>query len=461
MNIPVLSNIVEGLKVFFKTRRYVAYTTVFVATAFLTFFWSILLNGYAANDEIENILINLFVYLGATGTIYFMLGSIFMATGLEKVWITRRGRGRTTELKGLAWMAVSFAISVFISLPQVAGRNALMFFAVFCWIGWIAFQAYLSSRTSLRVASIAEPKKGGIAIGIGSFIILIIGLGIIAAEAIAALFLIPNDMFGIGTALQSISLFSSAMSNLQAQFTWLVVAYSMMGLFALIALFSFFKYARKGAALNIAILVVFIGIYAGYFLVNVMRRNIPPGFDPVDIGMTLFFLIYAMSGIGRTVTEGVEERRSWTRDLGPLLTFFLASGFFFVDSIIAVSSNPASGLALWFEWTNYDNLWTFVFRDVVKLIAFPLAAIFSMLYYLRWERTERVLERALEDGVIEEDEVDEDIKEYARKEKETAGQIPEHKQGHDLSSPDSSRLRVDESRRYKPGRRLGDDEEED
>ncbi len=462
MNIPILSGIVDGLKVFFKTRRYVAYTTVFVATSFLTFFWSFLLSGFAGTS-VEEILINLFVYLGATGTIYFMFGALFMIIGLEKIWITRRGRGRTTELKGIAWMAVAFAFTVFLSIitDQVfeIKATALVFFGLFCWVGWIAFQAYLSSRTSLRIAAVAEPKKGGIAIGIGSFIVLIIGLGIIAVEALAALVLIPNDIFGLGTAVNA--MFSGATANIIAQYTWLVVAYAMMGLFALIALFAFFKYARKGAALNIALLTVFIAIYAGYFLFNVLRRNQPPGFDPVDIAMTLFFLIYAMSGIGRTVTEEVEERRSFTRDLGPLLTFFLASGFFFVDSIIAVSAVPGSGLAAWFAWGSFDSLWMFIFRDVVKLIAFPLAAIFSMLYYLRWERVERIVDAAMEDGVIEEGEVDDEVLEHIRKEEETAGQIPEHKQGHDLSSPDPARLRVDESRRYKPGRRLGDDEEEE
>jgi hypothetical protein len=74
---------------------------------------------------------------------------------------------------------------------------------------------------------------------------------------------------------------------------------------------------------------------------------------------------------------------------------------------------------------------------------------------------ERIVEAAMEDGVIEEGEVDDEVLEHIREEEETAGQIPKHKQGHDLSSPDPARLRVDESRRYKPGRRLGDDEEEE
>ena len=157
-----------------------------------------------------------------------------------------------------------------------------------------------------------------------------------------------------------------------------------MGLFALVSLFAFFKYARKGAALNIALLVLFIGVYSGYFLVNVLRRSGAPSIEVADILMSLFFLVYALAGIGSTLTESVEGSRSRLRDFGPLATFFLASSFFFVDSIITLSTTAPS-VGVWFGgWvaTEEAQLATWVFRDSSKLIAFPLAAIASMLYNL-------------------------------------------------------------------------------
>ncbi|TFF95509.1 hypothetical protein EU546_03175, partial [Candidatus Thorarchaeota archaeon] len=157
MEIPVLSGIVEGLRVFFRTRRYVAYTIVFFVTVFLSFFMSLLMT-WTAGTGLQQPLVYFFAYLGSTGTIYFAIGSFLTAIGADRLWITRRGRGSVTELKGVAWLAVSFAIGVFMSI--ILGATALLFFALFCWIGWIAFQAYLSARTSLRVAGIAEPKKG-------------------------------------------------------------------------------------------------------------------------------------------------------------------------------------------------------------------------------------------------------------------------------------------------------------
>lgn len=185
--------------------------------------------------------------------------------------------------------------------------------------------------------------------------------------------------------------------------------------------------------------------------------------------ISLFFLIYALSGIGSTLTESVEESRSRLRDFGPLATFFLASSFFFVDSIITLSTTAPS-IASWFGgWvaTEEAQLATWVFRDSSKLIAFPLAAIISMLYYLRRGRLERIVERAREEGeTFDPDEVDADIAEATPDPGESwaserAEGILEGKQGHDLSAPDSDRLSVDSSRRLGSPKRLGDDDEEE
>jgi hypothetical protein len=462
LNIPVLSGIVEGMKSFLKTRRYVAYLIIFVTTTFLGLFVSWLMTAFTG--FIQTVLVNFFAYVGAAGTIYFMIGTILTGLGLEKLWIKRRGRGRWNEMIGVAWLAISFAIAVFMSI--FLGPQPLILFSMLCWVGWIAFQAYLSSRTSLRIATIAEPKKGGIAIGLGSFIVLIIGIGIIGAEILAALYLIPNNVFGIGDALGAI--FPAYLSNLQEHGPFILFAMALLGIFALISFLAFLRYAKKGAALNVALLTVFIAIYSGYFLFNVLRRGQPGAFQPTDVAMTLFFLVYAMSGIGRTTIEAVEESRSRLRDLGPLLTFFLASGYVYVDGIIAASAGGATALALWFESDLIANTWAaYIFKDVAKLIAFPLVAIFTCLYYLWVERTGRIIERAKEEGMtFEPGEVDEEIAERAPKPgepwpSETAEGVPEGKPGHDLSAPDTKRLTVDSSRRLGAPKRLGEEEEED
>jgi hypothetical protein len=405
---------------------------------------------------VELILVNFFTYIGSTGTIYFAIGTLLIGLGIERAWITRRGRGNVTEMKGLAWMAVAFAIGVFSSVFN--SPLVLFFLATICWVGWIAFQAYLSTRTSLRVATLVEPKKGGILVGAGSFILLIIGLGIIVVEALAALYLIPYDFLGIGTMIEGI--FPSAITNLQLQYNNLIIAYVAMGLFALVMLFGFMRYAGRGAALNISLLTIFIGLYSGYFLVNVMRRVTAFGMTPVDIGMSLFFLIYAMSGIGRTLTDAVEGSRSRTRDFGPLLTFFLASGFFFVDSIIAVSSTSGSLLNTWYLEIIGSPYLLFLFRDVAKLIAFPLTAIFTALYYLRVERSDRIIERAERSGEqLTPETTDDDVIEEMERPKDEERYKEDR---HDYEAPpDPDRLSVDKSRRLGAAKRYGDDKEDE
>ncbi|MGY5862040.1 MAG: hypothetical protein RTU09_06660 [Candidatus Thorarchaeota archaeon] len=465
MGIPILSDMFSGLGVFLKTKRFAAYVTIFIITTFLGLFVSWLMTQFVGTPT-EVILVNFFAYIGATGTIYFMIGTILTGLGLDKLWIKRRGRGKWNEMIGVSWFAISFAISVFMAV--FFGNRLLIFFAMFCWVGWIAFQAYLSSRTSLRIATIAEPKKGGWGVTIGSFILLVIGLIIIAAEAIFALVLVPGNYFGIGDSV--VAAFPLALDNITLHWPYLLLAFGLLGLFGVISILAYLKYARKGAALNVALLTVFIALYSAYFLFNVIRRTGASGLTPVDIGMSLFFLAYAMSGIGRTVTEAVEESRSRLRDLGPLLTFFLAGGFFFVDSIISVSTAaPTAILAGWFETDLIaDPYAAFLFRDIAKLIAFPLVAIFTSLYYLRVQRVDRIIERAKEEGeTFEAGEVDEEIAERAPApgeswQSERAEGIPEGKPGHDLSGEQPGRLSVDrKTSRFTPGKRLGDDEEEE
>jgi len=456
LNIPVLSGIAEGLGGFFKTRRYLAYFIIFVFTTFLGLFVTWLMT-LTVGTYTEELLVNVFAFVGSAGTIYFAFGALFTGLGVDGLWITRRSRGRTTELKGVAWMAISFAIAVFMRI--YLGVIVLLLFAIVCWLGWIGFQAYLSTRTGLRVATLAEPKKGGFLLGIGSFIILLIGIAVIAGEAIIALSIAYEfDFLAIGPTLNGI--FSSATANLINQQFFLLIAYVCFAIFAIIMLLAFLRYSGRGAALNIAVMTLFIAIYAGYFLVNVMRRGEIFGLDPTDIAMSLFFLIYAMSGIGSTIMEAIEESRARTGDFGPLFTFFLASGFFFVDSILSVASNPNT--LIW-EWFNAgalsDPRFLFLFRDVSKLIAFPLVAIFTALYYLRVERTKRIVQHAREDGEeLDRDKVDSDVAEELEKEEKsrpadryTAAPEPER---------DDGRLRIDSSRRLGAPKRLGDDDEE-
>jgi hypothetical protein len=89
------------------------------------------------------------------------------------------------------------------------------------------------------------------------------------------------------------------------------------------------------------------------------------------------------------------------------------------------------------------------------------------LYYLWFERTGRIIERAKEEGeTFEPGEVDEEIAEHAPEPgepwpSEQAEGITEGRPGHDLSAPDTKRLVVSDSRRLGASKRLGEEDEEE
>ena len=65
----------DGIGVFFRKRRYLAYFIVFVATTFLAIFMGWLMSTYAGTP-IESTLVYFFAYIGSAGTIYFAFGSL-------------------------------------------------------------------------------------------------------------------------------------------------------------------------------------------------------------------------------------------------------------------------------------------------------------------------------------------------------------------------------------------------
>ena len=93
------------------------------------------------------------------------------------------------------------------------------------------------------------------------------------------------------------------------------------------------------------------------------------------------------------------------------------------------------------------------------MIAFPLIAIFTAIYYLRVERAGRVVERARDEGEqLDPDELDSDIAEELAEEKES--RPAERYSAAPEPDRDDGRLRVDSSRRLGAPERLGDDDDD-
>jgi hypothetical protein len=81
-----------------------------------------------------------------------------------------------------------------------------------------------------------------------------------------------------------------------------------------------------------------------------------------------------MSGIGRTLASraDLDTRFKISKELAASFTFFLATGFMFVDtSFEVIFSDPTQAAPV---------------ADVVKLLLFPLIALFMELLYIRSSR---------------------------------------------------------------------------
>ncbi|MHA1864755.1 MAG: hypothetical protein ACTSWA_13365, partial [Candidatus Thorarchaeota archaeon] len=125
----------------------------------------------------------------------------------------------------------------------------------------------------------------------------------------------------------------------------------------------------------------------------------------------------------------------------------------------AVASNNTTLIWSWFHAGGIftDPRFLFLFRDVSKMIAFPLIAIFTAIYYLRVERTGRVVERARDEGEqLDPDEVDSDIAEELAEEKESRP-VERHSAA---PEPDRDSGRLESTGRLGAPKRLGDDDDD-
>jgi hypothetical protein len=132
---------------------------------------------------------------------------------------------------------------------------------------------------------------------------------------------------------------------------------------------------NKSTASSIAFLGLFISSYSAYFIYNVLK-GFDPSFDLVGAGISLFFLVYTMSNIGRTLASRAELDTRWklSKELAATFTFFLASGYMFTDAlftvILADTNSALAGLV----------------GDIIKLIIFPFVAFIMELNFIRKSR---------------------------------------------------------------------------
>ncbi|MFX1260941.1 MAG: hypothetical protein ACFFAZ_02540 [Promethearchaeota archaeon] len=348
MEIPILTRFIKGIELFLESKRLRWFAFVFLISAILVY----LVRGLGQIYPI--FATGLIAVIGGIFPTFFLIASFLAILGLQRFLADEETYSRSLALF-VPWLGVSAVVyaALFILAPFLYS----LFFFWISFFGWIVLQAYLSSRTALGYAEMVDIKHRSKAVTIFFGSLYLVSYFIMIGAFILLLFYNP------------------ALITDGAQ--WPVLIGAILGL--LVALgYNFLngililRYRNKTMGDNLALLGLFIAFYVAYFLYNVMKPEVV-GLDVlsllVDIGMSIFFILYAMSSVGLTLSARAELDTRWkiSKELAATLTFFLASGYLVVDAAFEASIWPILGKA----------------PDIIKLFLFPGVALLMSLLFIR------------------------------------------------------------------------------
>lgn len=340
--IPIISRFIDGLKLFFESVRLRWFTVVFFIGIVLMTLWEgigVYLAGFG-----------LFVSLiwGIFPT-YFLLALILSAAGAQR-FIASDESYKDSAIRFIPWIIVS-GVLLFLLIYFVFTAFSLIYIGV-GFIGWIGFQSYFSSRTSLKYArgvTVEETSTAAkVLFGAANIFNYVV---IIGGFIFTVLFVNPSIL---------VPPYSSAL------------IFGILGM--LLALgFNFLNgliigwERNKPHAANIALLSTFVSLYSTYFVYNVLK-GFDPGIDWVSLGITVFFTLYTMSSVGQILASraDMDTRLKMSKETAATLTFFLATGYTFVDTTFTQLGGGIQGAT----------------GDIVKLLIFPLVALVMELRFI-------------------------------------------------------------------------------
>jgi hypothetical protein len=342
MEIPMITKFINGLKMFFESKRLKWLTIVFFVGAVLITLWEQIGSYFAG--------FGLFVFLiwGIFPT-FFMLTFFVSLAGFQR-FVASEESYQASLIRFIPWIIAS-GVLLFMLIMFAFPIFSVIYIGI-AFVGWIGFQSYFSARTSLTYASGVQMDKTSklttflfgfanvfnyvIIIGAFVYTVLFVNAPILLPPYTSALF------FGILGMLLALG------------FNFLngvIVAWE----------------RNKPHAMNIVLLSIFISLYSAYFTYNVLK-GFQPGIDLVSLAVTVFFILYTMSSVGQTLSSRADMDTRWkiSKEAAATLTFFLASGFMFVDVTFSILAGPTQG----------------GLGDGVKLLIFPLIALLMEIRFI-------------------------------------------------------------------------------
>lgn len=344
MDIPILTKFIEGLKLFFASKRLKWLTLVFVIGAITITVWENLALMFTPLGGIA-------IFVGGIFPTFFMITGFLSLLGLAR-FVADEESYKKSFTYTIIWFVVSFFVLVMLFFVRPIFN--LMFIGV-AFLGWIGFQSYFSTRSSLGYAASMDIESQSKIIGLLYGFIYILNYVVIIGAGIYT-FVFINPVWGVGTILAIIGMLFALGFNFVNGLVYVAER-------------------KRSTASNIVFLGMFISFYSAYFIYNVLK-GYDPGLDLVGIGITVFFILYTMSSVGRSLASRAEldTRFKLSKELAATFTFFLASGFMFVDAMFAVILGGV------------DVTLTGGIGDAVKLIVFPFVAFIMVLNFIRKSR---------------------------------------------------------------------------
>ena len=355
MEIPMLTKFVNGLKMFWASKRLRWLMIVFMLGLVVT----IIL------QQLALLVPSAWAYatlVSAAFPMFFLLTAILSLLGLQR-FVASEESYSSSAVMFIVWLFVSIVLQVYFVFNLFAVFMIVYFGIAF--LGWISFQAYFSTRTSLSYAEKADVRENS------RLMKVLVTMSHIFCYVV---------IFGALGYVLSINL-TELVANLPR------LALLVLGTLVAAA-FNFFngmilgRQREKTTFVNVALIGLFISLYSAYFIYNAGKTT-TLGFDIVGFAITIFFVFYTMSSVGSTLAARAEKETRWkiSKELAVTLTFFLASGYYFADTILPIlpSVDPVLGAAM---------------GDLTKLFIFPLVALIMELLFIR--RAGKVLKPAAE-----------------------------------------------------------------
>jgi hypothetical protein len=352
LEIPVLTRFVNGLKLFFQSKRLRWFFFIFILSVVFTLLFRELSNLFPI---LANIAGGFIAIIGGIFPTFFMITAFLSLLGLQRFVASEESYARS-----FVYFIVWIIVSAFVYLMLWITGTVFLIMVGIAFLGWIGFQAYLSSRTALGYAESVQIKSRSRVVAF-----LLGTLHILSYAIVLGAFVILFLWYTTTTAV----------------FDWAVVGAAAIG--AVLALgfnflngFIMIRERKRATVDNLALLGLFIAAYVAYFLYNILKP-VSASIDffslLVDAGMSIFFILYAMSSVGLTLASRahLDTRLKISSELAATITFFFASGYFVVQALFGTLSGGLIGERI---------------PDVIKLFVFPFVALVLELLFIRRSR---------------------------------------------------------------------------